>query len=184
MLLAVVVAAVCIAGLIQRTSLWANAVATLAFALLAYGLVAIYMLPEKRSFYVPACIVGSLYLLVSLCVPLGLRGALVTDRLIFEWWNGKDGVVEMLSRFDPVIVADASVRSSKTNPDAVVADDAAYAILQDAESIQVYIPELWAKAADFQSLEKVVHSAIAIALGVSVGMICSYVARKRAGDHG
>ncbi len=181
MLLAVVVAAVCVAGLIFQTSLWANTVATLALALLAYGLVAIYMCPEQRSFYVPACIIGSLYLVASLCVPLGLRGALITDRLLFESWNGKDGVIEVLSRFNPVIVADARPNgtSSKKNPDAVVTDDAAYGILQDMEAIQIYIPEVWGRAVHFQSLQKVAHSTIAIVLAVGAGLIGSYVARRR-----
>ncbi len=46
MLLAVAVAAICVAGFVYRTPLWASIVVALALVLLVCGLSAIYLLPK------------------------------------------------------------------------------------------------------------------------------------------
>ncbi len=86
---AMAIAAICIAGLVQRTPLWANiVVGSSTLCLLGYSLIAIYLSPSNRPFFVPAVIAGCLYGAAAYWQP----PSLVTDGLLFSWWYSDNSV--------------------------------------------------------------------------------------------
>ena len=163
--LSIAFASVCIGGFVFQTAVWASVVLTMALGLLIYGVAASYILPDKRSFFVPACAAGIIYALAAFCQPLGVRDGLITHRLLFDWW--------CVQHSDEMGQVFRSLNAEY--PDR----ELAYSVLsKNVETIPM-IPSISQLAVNVRSLEQIGHSTIAILLSVVTGVICSYVARKR-----
>ena len=164
---AMAIAAICIAGLVQRTPLWANIVVTLTLCLLGYGLIAIYLSPSKRPFFVPAVIAGCLYGAAAYWQP----PSLVTDGLLFSWWYSDNSVsVDKLFRKVSEMPWNMAVMSA-------VLSDKPERIAPYLNSFGVL--DLLPIQASLRSHRQIGHSTIAIVLAVCAGLVGSYVARQR-----
>jgi len=162
MLLAVMVAAICAAGFVYRTPMWASIVVTMALGFLVFGLAAIYFLPEKRAFFVPACLAGIVYGAAAFCQPLGLQAGLTTNRLLFEAWYSEEMHVEFTG-------LGLSIDDK----------DVAYTMLSNDSMMLPMIFEGAEFTNSFRFVQQVGHATIAIVLAVGAGLIGSYVERKR-----
>jgi hypothetical protein len=161
MLLAVVIAAVFVAAFVYSSEVSAGVSVTLALALLVCGFVAIYLFPERRAFLVPAVIVGVTYGSAAFIQPLGLNRSLVTTRLLFEWWYA---------------ASDADLPQAFTSAGVTVMDkDTIYASLMDFG----YYEGTSDVINDYDILQRIGHSSVAVVLAVIAGLVGSYVVRRR-----
>jgi hypothetical protein len=162
LLLAVLVAAVCVAALIKGSALWASVVFTMALILLMCGLAAIYLEPEKRSFCVPACIAGIVYGLAAFCQPLGFQTGLTTDYLFFELWYTEEMKEHFFAQGVPV-----------------ESNDYVYDMLSNDLLVEPLLFQGAKTTNSFRLLQRIGHSTIAIGVAVVAGLVGSYVARWR-----
>ncbi len=98
LLLAVLVAAVFIVALLNRSPIWASVIVTMTVLLLAVALVGIYLLPDKRPFLVCAVIVGLVYGAAAFVRPLGLWESLLSTRVLHDAWFSRDVGRRRISR--------------------------------------------------------------------------------------
>ena len=86
LLLAVCIAAIGAAALINGTFWWTSAIVSLTLCMFTFGLLRVYSHPEKRRFWVPTSLIGWLYLVAALFQPLELSQYLPTSRITWAVW--------------------------------------------------------------------------------------------------
>jgi hypothetical protein len=86
LLLAVSIAAIGAAALINGTASWASVVIAVTLGIFAFGLLRVYSHPSTRHLWVSVSIIGWLYLVVSFFQPLSMREYLPTSRIVWAVW--------------------------------------------------------------------------------------------------
>lgn len=96
LLLAVCIAAIGAAALVNGTIWWTSAIVSLTFCVLTFGLLRVYSHPEQRRFWAPVSIIGFLYL-VTFFLPLSLREYLPTTQVTWAvWFPYRESEIEKL----------------------------------------------------------------------------------------
>ncbi len=167
LLISVFVAAVYIAGFLYASAIWASVIVTVTLGLLAGALVAIYLVPERRSFLVPAVLVGVLYGLAAFVQPLGLHDSLITTRMFFELWYADKGEAadSLLNNF-----ATAGTEFDKANVYTLISSE----VLMMGGFIPAEV------MGNFWPLQRIGHCSVAIVVAVVAGLVGSYVGRRTA----
>jgi hypothetical protein len=88
LLIAIAVAALGIAAIVNRTPLWASAFVTLTIALILAATVLAILRPTHRAFWAPTAIVGIAYTLTVYCDPLrDLHYQLLSTQITINGWE-------------------------------------------------------------------------------------------------